>query len=237
MESRYVAYFRVSTTRQGESGLGLEAQRRAVADFLGGDGGAVVGEFEEIESGKRSDRPELAKAVALCRMTGARLLIARLDRLSRDAHFLLGLEKAGVEFIAADMPFANRLTVGILALVAQEEREAISRRTRAALASVKARIHADGQYAARSGRVLTRLGNPNPPRTSAGSAAGVAAFQANADAFAARVAPTAKALLAAEGSLNRVASRLNEMGVKTARGGVWTAKAVSRVLERQPLAA
>lgn len=232
MTGRYVAYFRVSTTRQGESGLGLEAQRRAVSDFLSGDTGAVVGEFEEVESGKRSDRPELAKAVALCRMTGARLLIARLDRLSRDAHFLLGLEKAGVEFTAADMPFANRLTVGILALVAQEEREAISRRTKAALASVKARIEVDGAYTSRAGRVLTRLGNPNMPKTAAGSAAGVATFQANADAFAARVAPTAKALLAAEGSLNRVAARLNEMHVTGARGGVWTAKAVSRVLDR-----
>lgn len=228
MAERYVAYFRVSTVRQGESGLGLEAQRRAVSDFL--NGAAVIGEFEEVESGKRNDRPELVKAIALCRLTNAKLLIAKLDRLSRDAHFLLGLEKAGVEFVAADMPFANRLTVGILALVAQEEREAISRRTKAALASVNARIKAEGSYTARSGRVITRLGNDATP--SGGSAAGIAALKASADEFAGRVAPTVKALLAAEGSLNRVAQRLNEMGAKTPRGGIWTAKAVSRVLNR-----
>lgn len=232
MTELYVCYFRVSTTRQGAVGLGMDAQKRAASDFLRGGDRTVVAEFQEVESGKRTDRPALDKAIDRCRMTGARLLIAKLDRLSRDAHFLLGLEKRGVDFVACDMPHANRLTVGIMALVAQEERLAISHRTKSALASINKRIEADGMYIAKSGRSISRLGNPNPAKIMVGSAAGVAAFQANADAFAARIAPTARALLASEGSLNRAAARLNQMHVTTARGGVWTAKAVQRVLER-----
>jgi DNA invertase Pin-like site-specific DNA recombinase len=236
MNDCYVAYLRVSTVRQGESGLGLEAQRKAVADYVNGGDATLLAEFQEVESGKHGDRPALAKAIAHCRMTGARLLIAKLDRLSRDAHFLLGLEKQGVDFVACDMPHANKLTVSIMACVAQEEREAISKRTKLALESIKARISAEGFYLARSGRTLTRLGNPNPPKVQLGSALGVAAFQAKADDFAARIAPTARALMASEGSLNRTAARLNQMRVTTARGGVWTAKAVSRILERTAVA-
>lgn len=232
MPTKYVAYYRVSTARQGMSGLGLEAQQRAVAGYMAGSTGAVVAEFQEIESGGRNDRPELAKAIKHCKLTGAKLLIATLSRLSRDAHFLLGLKNEGVDFVACDMPHANRMTVGIMALVAEDEREAVSRRTVAALASIKARIDTDGSYVAKSGRVLTRLGNPNPPTVKVGSAQGVAAFQAKADEFAAKVAPTARALMAAEGSLNRTAARLNQMDVKTARGGVWTPTAVQRVLQR-----
>ena len=113
---KHVAYYRVSTARQGRSGL--EAQRQAVADYLNGGDWKIVGEFTEVESGKTSDRPELAKALAMCRLHGARLVIAKLDRLSRNAHFLLGLKESGVDFVAADMPNANRLTVGIMAMVA-----------------------------------------------------------------------------------------------------------------------
>lgn len=237
MLKRYVKYYRVSTARQGVSGLGLEAQQRAVADYLSGSGGKVVGEFKEIESGTVNARPALADAIALCKLTGASLLIATLSRLSRDAHFLLGLKDQGVDFIACDMPNANRVTVGIMALIAEDEREAVSRRTTAALASIKARIKADGFYVAKSGRTLFRLGNPNAPKVKVGSAQGVAAFQAKADAFANRIAPTARALMASEGSLNRTAARLNQMGVKTARDGVWTPTAVQRVLARTASAA
>ncbi|WP_348642431.1 recombinase family protein [Methylobacterium sp. WL2] len=154
---KLVAYYRVSTARQEASGLGLVAQRQAVAAFLGG--GPVVAEFTKTESDKRADRPELARAIGACWLYGARLVIAKLDRLSRDAHFLLGLEKAGVDFVAADMPHANRLTVGIMALVAEEERRMISARTKAALAAAKARGTVLGGYtgAIRSQRPLARL--------------------------------------------------------------------------------
>src|ERR671927_1374969 len=138
-QGRYVSYLRVSTDRQGRSGLGLEAQRKAVEDFLNGGRWDLIAEFVEVESGKRDDRPKLADALALCRLHNATLVIAKLDRLSRDAHFLLGLQKAGVRFVAADMPEANELVVGIMAVVAQAERKMISARTKAALAAAKAR--------------------------------------------------------------------------------------------------
>jgi DNA invertase Pin-like site-specific DNA recombinase len=138
-EGRFIAYYRVSTDKQGKSGLGLVAQRSAVLDYLDGGNWSVIAEHTEIESGKRSDRPVLAKALKDCKLRGATLVIAKLDRLSRDAHFLLGLEKAGVDFVAVDMPNANRLTVRLMAVIAQEEREMISARTKAALAAAKAR--------------------------------------------------------------------------------------------------
>lgn len=127
------------TDRQGKSDLGLEAQRAAVTDFLNGGRWKVLGEFVEVESGKNNDRPQLAAAITACRLYGAKLLIAKLDRPSRDALFLLGLEKAGIEFVCADMPSANRPTIGIMAMVAEEERRMISARTKAALQAAKAR--------------------------------------------------------------------------------------------------
>ena len=130
---KFVAYYRVSTQKQGRSGLGLEAQRHAVAEFLNGGDWKIVGEFTEVETGKRSDRPELARALAMCRLHGAKLVIAKLDRLSRNAHFLLGLKESGADFVAADMPNANQLTVGIMAVVAEDEAKRISERTKVAL--------------------------------------------------------------------------------------------------------
>ncbi|WP_336492486.1 recombinase family protein [Methylobacterium nigriterrae] len=146
MSTKFVAYYRVSTAKQGASGLGLEAQRAAVVRFLESGRADVVAEFTEVESAKRADRPELARAIQACRVYGARLVIAKLDRLSRDAHFLLGLEKAGVDFVAADMPNANRLTVGIMAMVAEEERRLISARTKAVLAAARVRGAVLGGY-------------------------------------------------------------------------------------------
>jgi DNA invertase Pin-like site-specific DNA recombinase len=138
-EGRFVSYCRVSTVSQVRSGLGLTAQQRAVRTFLNGGSWRLLGEFTEIESGVNNHRPELMKALDACRLKGATLVIAKLDRLSRDAHFLLGLEKAGVDFVATDMPAANRLTVGIMALFADEERRMISARTKSTLAAAKAR--------------------------------------------------------------------------------------------------
>src|ERR1700676_2706529 len=138
-DGKWISYLRVSTDRQGKSGLGLEAQRTSVTDFLNGGQWKLIKEFVEVESGKRADRPQLEAALAACRLHGAKLVIAKLDRLSRDAHFLLGLDKAGVDFVAADMPNANRLTVGIMAMVAEEERRMISVRTKAAPQDAKTR--------------------------------------------------------------------------------------------------
>lgn len=144
---RLVAYERVSTARQGASGLGLEAQRKVIEDFAASRGAEVLARFTELESGRKADRLELLKALHLAKVTGATLVIAKLDRLSRNAAFLLALRDSGARFVAVDMPEANVLTVGIMALVAQAEREAISRRTKEALAVAKARG--------------VKLGNPN----------------------------------------------------------------------------
>jgi DNA invertase Pin-like site-specific DNA recombinase len=134
----FVAYYRVSTERQGASGLGLEAQRAAVARFAGS--ASLLAEFTEVESGKRhTSRPQLLAAIELCQQQKATLVIAKLDRLARNAHFIAGLLEAGVEFVAADMPQANRLTIHVLAAIAEHEREAISQRTRSALQAAKAR--------------------------------------------------------------------------------------------------
>ena len=153
---------RVSTAKQGASGLGLEAQRKAVEDFLNGGSWKIQTSFTEVESGKRDDRP----AIRACRAYGATLAIAKLDRLSRDAHFLLGLQKAGVKFVAADMPEANEMVVGIMACIAQGERKMISERTKAAL---KAPRHAVRRSAASCECAPTRIGRPpwrpgRPPR-------------------------------------------------------------------------
>lgn len=137
--NKFVSYYRVSTARQGQSGLGLDAQKSAVRDYLRAHGWPPVAEFVEVESGRKNDRPELAKALRACRIHGATLVIAKLDRLARNAAFLINLKDSGVDFVAADMPHANRLTVGIMALVAEEEGLAISRRTKAALAEAKKR--------------------------------------------------------------------------------------------------
>src|SRR3954470_682484 len=136
---RTVAYYRVSTDKQGRSGLGLDAQREAVRAFLDGKGWPPVAEFVEVESGKRKDRPKLTEAMAACRLYGATLVIAKLDRLARNVAFVSALMESGVEFVAADFPQANRLTIHILAAVAEHEAEMVSKRTKDALAAAKAR--------------------------------------------------------------------------------------------------
>ncbi|MET3762702.1 recombinase family protein [Sphingomonas sp. UYEF23] len=224
MTERAVAYYRVSTARQGASGLGLDAQRAAVEGLCAARGWELIAPpFQEIESGKRVDRPELLKALDRAKLTGARLVIAKLDRLSRDAVFLLTLQNSGVRFVAADMPDANELTVGIMALVAQSERKAISTRTREALSAAKAR----GQ----------RLGNPNGAatfkRAGKGNTAALEAVTANATARAAEMGPTVERLRSAGVvSLGGIAAALNDDGILTARGGRWHASSVRNLLAR-----
>jgi DNA invertase Pin-like site-specific DNA recombinase len=217
---KYVSYLRVSTKRQGESGLGVEAQRAAVEAWLNGGRWRLVEEHVEVESGKRADnRPALTAAFAACRAYNARLVIAKLDRLSRDAHFLLGLQKAGVEFVAVDMPHANRLTVGIMALVAEQEREATSQRTKAALAAAKARG--------------TRLGKPKGTpvqRSDVGRVNGSKANAENARAFAERMRPILDKVSGL--SANAAAAELAQRGYATARGGQWSATQVINIRKR-----
>src|SRR3989440_7263286 len=147
--TKYIAYFRVSTARQGRSGLGLEAQRQAVQSHL--NGVKPISEFTEVESGRRSDRPKLAEALAACRVHKATLVIAKLDRLARNVAFVSNLMDAGVEFEAVDFPQANRLTIHILAAVAEHEARMISERTRAALAAAKERGRLLGGFRGRAG--------------------------------------------------------------------------------------
>jgi DNA invertase Pin-like site-specific DNA recombinase len=217
---RFIAYYRVSTDRQGRSGLGLDAQKKAVDDYLNGGPWQLVGEFTEIESGKRSDRPELEKALDACRRQKAKLVIAKLDRLSRNLAFIATLMESSVEFVAVDNPHASKLTVHILAAVAQHEREMISERTKAALQAAKAR-----------GR---RLGNP---KLSKAAALGTAAGKAAADQFAANVLPVIREIQAGGvTSHNAIAAKLNERKVKTARGGRWSHVQVGMILARTRLA-
>jgi DNA invertase Pin-like site-specific DNA recombinase len=139
MDGKFIAYYRVSTDHQGANGNGIAAQRKAVEDYLNGGRWKLVGEFTEVESGKRSDRPELEKALAACRKHKAKLVIAKLDRLSRNVHFISGLMERKVDFVACDMPSANAFMINVYAAVAQEERRMISDRTKAGLAAAKER--------------------------------------------------------------------------------------------------
>jgi DNA invertase Pin-like site-specific DNA recombinase len=213
-----VAYYRVSTKRQGASGLGLEAQQQAVRDLVAREGIEVLASFTEVESGTRkSDRPELRAAIELCREQGAVLLIAKLDRLARNVHFLSGLMESGVEFKACDMPVADNFTVHILAAVAEKEAKLISERTKAALASAKARG--------------VRLGSPcgfAPGVRESGPAA--RRLQAKA-AYDGIVLDHLCTLRDGGMSYRRIADRLNQRGVRTRSGKTWSAMQVKRVYE------
>jgi len=220
--TKLVAYYRVSTQRQGRSGLGLEAQQEAVRNHLNGGEWKILAEVTEVESGKRKDRPKLAEALAACRVHGAKLIIAKLDRLARNVAFVSALMEAGVEFEAVDFPQANRLTIHILAAVAEHEAKVISERTKAALAAAKRRGVKLGGY--RAGAKLTAKGRQ----------AGCDARAARAAARAADLAATVKSLQTAGiTSLAGIAAALNERGIPTASGqGIWQAVQVSRVLAR-----
>jgi DNA invertase Pin-like site-specific DNA recombinase len=215
---RFVAYYRVSTDKQGRSGLGLEAQREAVRSFLNGGSWTLADEVTEVESGRRNDRSELDRALGLCRLYGATLVVAKLDRLARNVAFISKLMESGVDFVAADFPQANRLT--ILAAVAEHEAAMISQRTRAARAAARTRG--------------VRLGNPADLRNQLdGSARGNAAKAARADKRAADLLPIIAPLKAGGASLRQIADGLTRRGIPAPRGGTWSAVAVKRILDRQ----
>lgn len=212
---KFVSYYRVSTDKQGLQGNGIEAQKQSVARYLTSMRCELVGTFEEVESGANNARPQLAAALQLAKFKKAVLVIAKLDRLSRNAAFLLQLQDSGVDFVACDMPNADKLSVGIIALLAQRERQLISERTKAGLAVAKQRG--------------AKLGNPNPGPALKNAQT---AIQARKNGF---VNEALRAIREIQGtglsSLNRIADCLNKRGEKTARDGRWTATAVKRVLE------
>lgn len=212
----YTPYYRVSTQKQGSSGLGLEAQQAAVRAFVQ-DPTQLVGEFVEVESGKKNQRPQLLAAMAEARRVGSTLLIAKLDRLSRNASFILALRDSGVDFVCCDMPDANTLTVGLFAVLAQHERETISKRTKDALTAKKARG--------------AKLGNPRN-MTPAIYQQGQAAMQRNAREHPANQQAALLAdLLRAKGqTLWQIANRLNAVGYRTRRGKEFQATTVQRLL-------
>lgn len=211
MAKQFVSYLRVSTARQGESGLGLEAQREAVASYLRSTGGTLLAEFVEVESGAAKDRPGLVQSISLCRRAGATLVLARLDRLARNVAFVSSLMEAGTEFVAVDAPYANRLMLHILAAFAEHEREQISLRTRAALAAAKARGVRLGVHGATLAQGHKR----------------------EALEFSVSVGPTIRRLqLRGVVTLSDLADGLNADGVPTREGGRWHPMSVSRVLRR-----
>ncbi len=216
---KFVAYYRVSTDKQGKSGLGLESQQSAVKHYVTHDRGQIIDMHTEIESGKKYNRPELDKAIRRCLLTGATLIIAKLDRLSRDIAFIANLQKSKVDFVCADMPEANTLTIGMMAVLAQYERELISERTKAGLAAAKARG--------------TKLGNPHLHRvrnSNTGSATKAAAEKAEErNAQVRELITEFEAEAGRELSLREIAVLLNDAGYTTARGKPFSATQISRI--------
>jgi DNA invertase Pin-like site-specific DNA recombinase len=209
--ARFIAYFRVSTARQGRSGLGLEAQQEAVRQYLASVGGMMVAQFTEIETGKRNARPELEKAKTACRKHKAKLVIAKLDRLSRNVAFLSAMMDGKIEFVACDNPHATRLTLHILAAVAEHEAEMISQRTSAALQAAKARG--------------VRLGRNGTDRLAP-------ANRAVANERADQLKPVLSELASSGMSARQMAAELTARGIVTSRGGAWHPQTVIRMMAR-----
>ncbi|PLX67813.1 MAG: resolvase [Denitrovibrio sp.] len=224
---RYVAYYRVSTAKQGQSGLGLEAQKKAVTDHLNGGEWELVAEYTEVESGKNSDRPELKEAIRMCRLTGSKLLVAKFDRLSRNLHFITGLMESKVPFTACDMPEATELTIHIMASMAQYEAKMISQRTKTSLEAAKERgvklgTHREGAH------------QFNKDHAVEGSKVSVEVRQAKANEYAKEIYTYIEPLQSEGLSLNAIARKLNTTALKTPRGkqGKWTPTTVKNILKR-----
>jgi len=225
---KIIGYVRVSTAKQGESGLGLDAQLAAIDLYGKANGGEVVTIYREVESGKNNERPELHKALNHAKRAKARLVIAKLDRLARNVHLVSGLMQSGVDFIACDNPNANKLTVHILAAVAEDEAERISARTKAALGAAKAR-----------GVVL---GSARPGHWEGREDARVQGAHKGGEAMRRKLAkdaapiysdamPIIRKLHGAGESLRKIAEELNAKGLTTVRGAEWNAMQVSRLIK------
>ena len=215
----HVAYFRVSTAKQGSSGLGLEAQRKAVLDYIG----QPIAEYTEVESGKRNDRPQLEAALSYAKLTGSTLVVAKLDRLSRNAAFLNTLMDSGQSVAFADMPHADRLTIGLMAQLAQWEREAISKRTKEALAEAK-----------RRGRKLGGDRGNLASVSVVGRQRSIQTRQARASERNALLIPHVEAARTAGATtLQAIADHLNALHIKTAQGGSWYPATVARLLRKK----
>lgn len=218
---KFISYVRVSTARQGASGLGLEAQRDAVSRFLNGGDWELISEFQEVETGKGSDalakRPQLRAALAACRKEGATLVIAKLDRLARNVHFVSGLMESKAKFVACDMPEANELTIHIMAAFAEHEAKRISQRTKDALAVAKGR-----------GVVLGKAGAANLRPN-------LEERQRAANAFAEKLRPMFESMKARGLSQRGMVAELNSISVPTPNGGKWLLATVQRVIDRQAL--
>jgi DNA invertase Pin-like site-specific DNA recombinase len=226
---KIIAYYRVSTKKQGKSGLGLEGQQKAITDYSQQDGGKIVASYTEIETGKSTDRPELLKAIAHAKRSKARLVVAKLDRLARNVAFTSALMEAGIEFVACDNPHANKFTIHILAAVAEHEAEQISQRTKVALAAAKRRgvklgSSRPGHW---EGKEDKRQAGLKKARAKAAIAHSAAFDDEYADLF-----PIVRKLREDRKSLQAIADELNELRHTTRRGKAWNRVQVSRVLER-----
>ncbi len=217
VEGKFVAYFRVSTQKQGVNGLGMDAQKETVRQFLSSSG-ELVGEFVEVETGKGANalakRPQLAAALALCKKTGAKLLIAKLDRLARNVHFVSGLMESKVKFVACDMPEANDLTIHVMAAFAEHEAKRISQRTKEGLAAAKAR-----------GVVLGVAGPGNLRRH-------VSDRQVLANKNAEKLRPILMGFKTRGLSQREMVDALNTAGIKAPKGGEWSLIQLQRAYSR-----
>jgi DNA invertase Pin-like site-specific DNA recombinase len=226
---KLIGYYRVSTEKQGASGLGLEAQRAAVLAFAKATGATIGAAYTEVESGKRADRPELAKAIAHARRSKARLVIAKLDRLARNVAFVSALMDSGADFVACDNPHANRLTIHILAAVAEDEARRISERTKSALAAAKARgqLLGSARPGHWKGNEDARLKGLAKGRKQSAAVRAAKALETMVDLL-----PEMRSKREAGETLATIADSLNAAGQRTMRGGNWTAMQVKRVLDR-----
>lgn len=217
-DRQFVAYYRVSTAKQGQSGLGLEAQQAAVSSYLSGFSSGLVAEFTETETGKGANaletRPQLRAALETCRKHKATLIIAKLDRLARNVHFVSGLLETGCDFVAADMPQANKVMIQMHAVMSEWERDQISARTKAALTAAKAR-----------GVVLGATASANLKGNQK-------ARQDAANAFAKHLSGVIRGFVASGLTQRQIAQELNQLGITAPRGGVWSLAQVQRLLKR-----